>query len=54
MRDAQGKVIATQLIASTNSVVTQKLNKTANLPAAMYFLEIQTGDYTTTKKVVVL
>jgi len=54
LRDAQGKVIATQLIASTNGVVTQKLNKTANLPAAMYFLEIQTGDYTTTKKVVVL
>ena len=54
LRDAQGKVVATQLIGSTNAVVTQKLNNTANLPASMYFLEIQTGDYTTTKKVVVL
>jgi len=54
LRDVQGKVIATQTIETTNASVTEKLNNTQNLPAACYFLEVTTGDYSTTKKVVVM
>ena len=54
LRDTQGKVIATETIEETNTVVSHSLNNTANLPSACYFLEIKSGEHTTTKKVVVL
>lgn len=52
--DAQGKIIATQVINTTNGQVTTQLDNTANLPAAMYFLEVTSGDNSTTRKVVVM
>jgi PKD repeat protein len=54
LRDTQGKIIAQQVITATNTSVTQKLDNTQNLPSALYFLEVKTGDHSTTKKVVVL
>ena len=54
LRDTQGKLITTETISETNTVVTHSLNNTSNLPAACYFLEVKSGDYTTTKKVVVM
>ena len=54
LRDTQGKIIAQQVINETNTQVSQQLENTQNLPAACYFLEVKTGDYSTTKKVVVL
>lgn len=53
LRDAQGKMIATQTINASGQV-TQQLENTSNLPAACYFLEVTTGDRSTTRKVVVL
>ena len=52
--DAQGKVIATQVINTTNGQVTTQLENTENLPSAMYFLEVTSGDHSTTRKVVVM
>lgn len=52
--DAQGKVIAAQVITTTNGQVTTALQNTANLPSAMYFLEVRSGDNATTRKVVVM
>lgn len=52
--DAQGKIIATQVINTTNAQVSTQLENTANLPTAMYFLEVRSGDNTTTRKVVVM
>ena len=54
LRDTQGKVISTETIEETNTVVSHSLANTANLKAACYFLEIQSGEHTTTKKLVVL
>lgn len=54
LRDAQGKVIAEQVIETTSGQVSQQLKNTENLPAACYFLEVSSGDHTTTRKVVVL
>ncbi|GAB5416297.1 MAG: hypothetical protein Crog4KO_11190 [Crocinitomicaceae bacterium] len=52
--DAQGKVIATQVINTTNGQVTTQLANTANLPSALYFLEVTSGENSTTRKVVVM
>lgn len=54
LRDVNGKVLAKQVIETTNSSVTQKLNNTQNLTSGCYFLEVKSGDFVTTKKVVVL
>lgn len=54
LRDVQGKVISTETLTQTNSEVNHTLKNSENLPAACYFLEVQSGDYTTTKKVVVM
>lgn len=54
LRDAQGKVIAVQTIDATNAQVSQQLANTTNLPAACYFLEVSTGEFATTRKVIVL
>ncbi len=54
LRDVQGKIIAQQVIDTTNAQVTTSLDNTENLPSACYFLEVRSGDHTITKKVVVL
>ena len=54
LRDTQGKILSSETLEQTNTVVNHSLNNSANLPAACYFLEIKTGEHTTTKKVVVL
>jgi len=54
LRDAQGKVISNETLTKTNTEINHTLKNTENLPAACYFLEVQSGDYTTTKKVVVM
>ena len=54
LRDAQGKLIATQVIDETNAMINQTLNGTENLRSACYFLEVTSGEHTTTRKVVVL
>jgi PKD repeat protein len=54
LRDVQGKVLSTETLTQTNSEVNHTLKNSENLPAACYFLEVQSGDYTTTKKVVVM
>lgn len=52
--DAKGKVISTQVINTTNGQVSTQLDNTANLPSALYFLEVTSGDFSTTRKVVVM
>jgi PKD repeat protein len=54
LRDMNGKLIASQVITATNTEVSTQLNNTQNLPAGCYLLKVQTGDYATTKKIVVL
>jgi len=54
LRDVNGKVIASQVVEETNTKVTQELNNTQGLSTGCYFLEVKSGEYTTTKKVVVL
>jgi PKD repeat protein len=54
LRDVQGKVLSTETLTQTNSEVNHTLKSSENLPAACYFLEVQSGDFTTTKKVVVM
>ena len=54
LRDVQGKVISTETLTQTNSEVNHTLKNSENLPSACYFLEVQSGDFTTTKKVVVM
>ena len=54
LRDTQGKIIATERLTQTNTEVNHALSGTENLPAAYYFLEVQSGDFKTTRKVAVL
>lgn len=54
LRDAQGKLISTEVIEATNTAVNQSLNGTENLGAGCYFLEVHTAGNQTTRKVVVL
>lgn len=54
LRDVQGKVISNETLTKTNTEVNHTLKNTENLPAACYFLEVQSGDFTTTRKVVVM
>lgn len=54
LRDVQGKIIAQQVINTTNAQVTQALDNTENLASSYYFLEVKTGGSSITKKVVVL
>lgn len=54
LRDVQGKVLTTEVVDQTNTEVQHTLKGTENLPAAYYFLEVRSGDYKTTRKVVVL
>jgi PKD repeat protein len=54
LRDAQGKVIAVQTINETNTMVNQALKGTNDLGSGCYFLEVNAGEHSTTRKVVVL
>lgn len=54
LRDVQGKIIAQQVISTTNAQVTQTLEGTENLASSYYFLEVKVGESSVTKKVVVL
>ena len=54
LRNAQGKEISSETIEATNTTVERTLNGTQDLSAACYFLEISTGDHSTTRKVIVL
>lgn len=54
LRDLQGKIIAQQTVNQTNGQVNVALENTQNLAVSYYFLEVRTGDSSTTKKVVVL
>lgn len=54
LRDVQGKVISNETLTKTNTEVNHTLKNSENLPAACYFLEVQSGDYSTTRKVVVM
>ena len=54
LRDITGKVISTEVVNTTNAAVTHQIKGSTNLPSAPYFLEVRSGDYSTTKKIVVL
>ncbi len=54
LRDAQGKIVAQETVKTTEGYVQHQLSNTAQLSSACYFLEVRSGDYSTTKKVVVL
>lgn len=54
LRDVQGKVITTEVLETTNSLVKHTLQNTDDLQSSCYFLEVQSGDFKTTRKVIVL
>lgn len=54
LRDAQGKVISTEVVESTFTTVEHQLKNTSNLSSGCYFLEVKTGDHTTVRKVIVM
>jgi hypothetical protein len=54
LRDAQGKLIATERIEETNAMVNHTLKGSNDLNSGCYFIEVSTGEHTTTRKVVVL
>jgi PKD repeat protein len=54
LRDLQGKIVHTQTIETINSDVNEKLNITTTLSPSCYFLEVNSGSFNTTKKIVVM
>lgn len=54
LRDLTGKVISTEVVNTTNATVTHQIEGSHDLPSAPYFLEVRSGDWSTTKKIVVL
>jgi PKD repeat protein len=54
LRDMTGKIISSENVSTTNATVTHQIEGSTNLPSAPYFLEVRSGDYSTTKKIVVL
>ncbi|MBI1837893.1 MAG: T9SS type A sorting domain-containing protein [Flavobacteriia bacterium] len=54
LRDIQGKVIHTETIKATNSDVNQALNVNAILSSSCYFLEVTSGNFSVTKKIIVM
>ena len=54
LRDVQGKIISSEVVEATNSEVNHTLKNTGKLQSACYFLEVQSGDYKTVRKVIVL
>lgn len=54
LRDIQGKVIHTETINTTNTDVNQALKITSPLSSSCYFLEVNSGNFSVTKKIVVM
>ena len=54
LRDAQGKIVSQQVVEASEGFVVHHLDNTTSLGAACYFLEVSSGGYKTTKKVIVL
>lgn len=54
LRDAQGKVVSHEQVTTTNALVNHNLINTIDLQSACYFLEVHSGDFKTTRKVIVL
>ena len=54
LMDIQGKVLTTETNDSVNSMVSHKLNVKSPLATGVYYLKINQGDYSITKKVVIL
>ncbi len=54
LRDLQGKIIHTETISTVNNDVNESLKITSQLNSACYFLEVKSGNFTTTKKIVVM
>ena len=54
LRDIQGKIVHTETIETTNADVNQKLNIPTPLTSSCYFLEVSSGNFSVTKKIVVL
>ena len=53
LRDLQGKVIFEEVINETSGLVNKKIGSNVSLNSSVYLLEIYSGDYKTTKKVIV-
>ena len=54
LRDIQGKIVHNETIEAINTDVNQKLNITSELSSSCYFLEVKAGNFTITKKIVVM
>lgn len=54
LRDAHGKVISQEENAVTNTTVTHKITNSSTLSSGCYLLEIQSSEYSTVKKIIVL
>ncbi len=54
LRNAQGQVLSAETVSATNAAVEHTLKSSSNLSAGCYFVEISSGDYRVTRKVVVL
>lgn len=54
LRDAQGKILSVEENSALSGQVTHSIANSSQLTSAMYFLEIRSGEFSTTKKVVVL
>lgn len=54
LMDVQGKVLTTETNTSVNGQVTHELNLTSPLAAGCYYVKISQGEFSLTKKVVVL
>lgn len=52
--DIQGKVLATETNNTTNSSVTHKMTFNNSLASGYYYLKVNQGNFSTTKKVVIL
>lgn len=54
LRDIQGKIISEETVSATNTEVNHVLNTNGVLNSSCYFLEVKTGEFTTTKKIIIL
>ncbi|HIP32776.1 MAG TPA: T9SS type A sorting domain-containing protein [Crocinitomicaceae bacterium] len=54
LRNAQGQVLSAETVSATNAAVEHTLENSSNLSAGCYFVEISSGDYRVTRKIVVL
>ena len=54
LMDIQGKVLTTETNNTVNTMVSHKLNVKSGLATGVYYLKINQGDFSITKKVVIL